>query len=710
MINDLLIIVDCNQLYGELKMDIRELEKKITECNEAYKNGERLIPDTEYDSLVEQLRTIDHENALVSKIQNDAPSTNGKKFSFGDRPMLSLNKVYSTEDLIKWMKSVSRDGNEEFLLQPKYDGLSGCIDRSGILSTRGDGHVGEIINSKIPMIKIDMWTKDYSGSLDSLTGHQNDFFFPCGGRIEQLRGEIIVRKDVFEKLKKSIKKKDGQEYKNSRNCVSGLMNPASSEKDDAEIARRLKENNIFVSFVDHDAISEVVKLNDENLTEKIEKTWSYYREHLPYDQDGLVVKLMDRWYAAALGNTEHHPRGACALKRNNIESWSRLTDIKWTVGMNGELTPTAVIEPIEIDGVTVEHVLLHNLQQIIDRNLRIGCEISVERSGNVIPKWINNSKADSNGYQNLGFDHKEFEENFDKLYQYLFIDDCKKFLVCPCCGSPIIFSYGDSPDCYCSNPDCHDRAMKRLYNAVSKCFDIKGLAEETLEKISEKYHIKKFYQLLDLEISDIRNLEGFAQKSAEILYESIQKARFCTDVQILSSLGIRLIGRSVAKDILSIMTLDSLRHADIESLVKIKGFGREKAESLTKGLSDCSDELDELLSRVEYKNTFSMTKKAISEGVPTICFTGEAPLPRSKCQEIAKKNGYEPVNGVNKNLAVLVCASTDTHSSKAEKARRYGTKIIGFDEWFNSLEDKEVDFVEKTNHGNSTIDSIIDQL
>lgn len=679
-------------------MDIRKLEKKIAECNEAYKNGERLIPDTEYDNLVEQLRTIDPENSLVSKVQNDVPSSKELKFNFGGNPMLSLNKVYSTEDLIKWMKSVSRDGNEEFLLQPKYDGLSGCIDRSGILSTRGDGHVGEIINSKIPMIKIDMWTKDYSGSLDSLTGHQNDFFFPCGGRVEQLRGEIIVRKDVFEKLKKSIKKKDGQEYKNSRNCVSGLMNPASSEGNDAEIARKLKENNVFVSFVDHDAISEIVKLNDENLAEKIERTWNYYREHLPYDQDGLVVKLMDKWYAAALGNTEHHPRGACALKHNINSVPCKLLGIEWTVGSHGELTPVYQIEPTEIEGVVISNVLGHNMKNLQDNDVKIGDSILVCRSGGVIPF--------ATGYEK-GFYHDSisFVENIG-----LEFDSETEKWTCPCCGSPIIYDANESPDCYCSNQNCYDRIMKHLYNAVSKCFDIKGLAEETLEKISEKYQIKKFYQLLDLEVSDIRNLEGFAQKSAEILYESIQKARFCTDVQILASLGIKLIGRSVAKDILSIMTLESLRHVDIESLVKIKGFGREKAESLVKGLLDYSDELNELLSRVEYKNTFSITKKAISDGIPTICFTGEAPFPRSKCQELAKKNGYEPVNGVNKNLAVLVCASTDTHSSKAEKARKYGTKIVGFDEWFSSLEYKEVDFAEKANHGNSTIDSIIDQL
>ena len=374
---------------------IKQISKKIIECNEAYRNGERLVSDEEYDQMIEWLRSVDPNNPLVAKVQSDTASSKRKKFDFGDKPMLSLNKVYSTEDLIKWMKSVSRDGNEEFLLQPKYDGLSGCIDGDKkILSTRGDGQTGEIINTKISMIKFDRWTKDVGGSLDSLTGVQTPFCFPIDG--SQFRGEIIIRKDKFDTLKSIIKKKDGQDYKNTRNCVSGMMNPMSSFSDDLETSMKMEENGLNITFISHDEISEIVHLNDENLAEKIEQTWDFYLKNLPYDQDGLVVKLRDRIYGDSLGNTGHHPRSAIALKRNATGEWTKLIGIDWTVGMNGELTPTGIVEPIEIDGVIVEHVLLHNLQQIIDRDLRIGCEISIVRSGGVIPMWVDNSKANTN--------------------------------------------------------------------------------------------------------------------------------------------------------------------------------------------------------------------------------------------------------------------------------------------------------------------------
>lgn len=694
--------------------EIRRVSQKIIECNEAYRNGERIVSDEEYDQMIEWLRSVDPNNPLVTEVQKDTVSSNREKFDFGDTPMLSLNKVYSIEDLIKWMKSISRNEYEEFLLQPKYDGLSGCIDGDKkILSTRGDGQTGEIINTKISMIKFDKWTKDVDGSLDSLTGVQTPFYFPISG---QLRGEIIIRKDRFDSLKSVVKKKDGQDYKNTRNCVSGLMNPMSSSSDDLETSMKLEENGLNITFISHDEISEVVRLNDENLAEKIEQTWDFYLKNLPYDQDGLVVKLKDKVYGDSLGNTSHHPRSGMALKRNANGEWTKLVGIDWTVGMSGELTPTGIVEPIEIDGVTVEHVLLHNLQQIIDRDLRIGCEISIIRSGGVIPKWIDNSKANTNHtnrYENLGLDTKECQ-GYGGNPDIILIKNDTEYLVCPCCGSYVRYDSEISPDCYCSNIDCYDRRMKRLYNAVSKCFDIKGLAEETLEKIATKYHIKNFYQLLDLEMWQLQNLDGFAEKSAEILYSAIQKARNCTDVQVLASMGIPMIGNRVSKDLLTLMPLSILREASVDSLIEIKGFGEAKARSVTTGLSYYSNELDELLARVEVKQTYSASKKAEAEGKPTICFTGEAPFPRSKCQEIARQNGYEPISGVNKNLAVLVCADADTNSNistKTKKAMNYGIKIVPFSEWFESLENKEIPGMSKETslgYSNPLVDEILD--
>lgn len=658
----------------DINEKIKEVVDKIIRCNEAYQSGERLISDAEYDSLVEWLRTVDPNNPLVAKVQNDVQQSNRKKFDFGDKPMLSLNKVYSIEDLLKWMKSVSRTADERFLLQPKYDGLSGCIsgEMSRIFSTRGDGHFGEIINSKMPMIKIDKWTTDYSGNIESLTGTQIDFFFPDNS---QIRGEIIIRKDKFDALRFAIKKKDGEDYKNTRNAVSGLMNPNSSVADDYITSEKLKDAGISISFISHDEISTVVRMDDENLEEKIEKTWNSYLKNLPYDQDGLVIKLADRQYADSLGNTEHHPRGAVALKKNSPFVSAKIIDIEWTVGADGSITPTAEIEPTEVNdgGATVSKVLLHNMKNLEDNDVRIGDFLHLTMAGNIIP---------------FACGYEKGENHNDKIFiDSIGLDDG----VCPCCGSKILYDRNKSPDCYCSNDHCHDRVMKRLYNAVSKCFGVKGLAEETLEKLYTAYRVETVYQLLDLSVEEIAMLPGFADKSAQILYDAIQEIRFCTDVQVLASLGIPLIGMHVAEDVLSNMSLSALREASVASLSSIKGFGPAKAQSLTEGLRKYASELQELLIRVECVPIYDSKEiKEIRKQGPTICFTGASPIPRSECQALAALNGYEPVSSVNKQLTILVAADTDTNSTKAQKARKYGTKVIGFQEWFNSLKIKKL--------------------
>lgn len=650
---------------------ITELAKKITSYNVAYRDGVRLITDAEYDAMLEELRKLDPSNQLCTEIQPDTNVSVGLKgkFNYGNDPMLSLNKVYTIEALIKWMNSVARSPQEVFLLQPKYDGLSGCIDSDAkVLATRGNGEVGEVINAKIPMIKIDSWS---CGS--NFTGYSNEFSFSEVGRT---RGEIIIHKDIFKELQVALNRKDGTIYKNARNCVSGLTNSMMSESDNATVIKNLKENNLHISFVPHDAIFTEIRIADGNLAEKIEKVWDSYLKQLPYEQDGLVIKLADTEYSNSLGNTSHHPRGAVALKRNAAGIPCQIESISWFVGMGYELTPVYNITKTEIDGVEISNVLGHNMKNLQDNDVSIGSTAFVLRSGGVIPYA-------SNYESNPDVDNKNWKNHIG-----LTINKETNKWQCPCCNSDIIYNPDKSPDAFCSNEHCHDAVMKRLYNASSKCFEIKGLAEETLTKINNMFGTEKFYQLFDISQAQFATLPGFAPRSAEILFDSIQSARQCTDIKVLASLGIPMIGRSVAKDLLTIMTLDTLRSISTDDLIQIKGFGPEKSKSLVTGLLQYSEELDELLRRVELKQSFSATKKAEATGNPTICFTGASPISRSECQTLAKANGYEPVSGVNKNLAILVCADADSQSSKAKKARSYGTEILSFDDWYKSLTNK----------------------
>ena len=664
-----------------------ELERKISAANEAYWNrNDPEISDSEYDALVEELKAIDPDNELVVKVKDHTVSE-GSKFNFGDRPMLSLNKVYSIADLIEWMGQVARSPEEEFMLQPKYDGISGCLDGDRrILATRGDGQTGEVINSKLPMLKLENW--------NGQNLERSELCYKSG----QIRGEIIIRADEFRKLQGSILKKDGQPYKNPRNCVAGLCNPASSDQDDRENAKRLEEQGISISFIDHDAISRTVKFGEGSkaLEVAISEAWNFFHSEIPFEQDGLVVKLVDREYAESLGNTSHHPKGALAFKINNESKPSRLIGIDWTLGADGSLTPTGVIEPLELDGVTVVHVLLHHFQNVVEKAAILdgGTQVGVVRSGGVIPYAASIERdlpAETPIFNKLGLEFREAspEEIADPEIFAFDLDGKKCVLLCPSCQHPLYYNEGDV-DAFCRNELCREVTLKRIYNACSRSFEIDGLAESTLAKLFDQRGLRHFYDLFDLQPSDFFGIEGFAQKSAEALVDAIQLASNCTDVQVLSSLGIPMIGMNVSRDLLSEMPLEALREASVAILTQIRGIGPEKAKSLKEGLEKRKDELDQLLCRLNVHQTYSASKAATAKGIQTICFTGKAPYERSVLQELARKNGYEPVSAVTKTLSVLVTASSDSQSSKAQKARKYGTRILGFDEWFNSLENRDV--------------------
>jgi len=615
-------------------MNLEEMVESKRRADEAYwRDFEPFMTDAEYDDLVEMIKAAggNPESKVIDHVSN------GKKYDFGDDPMLSLNKVYSTDELIKWAKSVARDDNEIFWLEPKYDGISAFYNGHGVLATRGDGHFGEIITSKIPLLRFE----------------KND----------SKRGEIIFRKSQFDRFHDEFRTRNGEVYKNPRNAVAGVMNSSMSDEDNDVLIQKFHETGIFIDFIGHDELKIEFKLS-EITPEEIDQIWSTF-EALPYEQDGLVIKLADAEYTKSLGNTSHHPRGAMALKRNEAGIWSKVVGIDWTLsGTDHSLTPTLEIEPIDIGGVTVSHVLAHNAKFMFDNSICIGDEVCVIRSGGVIPKIVGSRMIVTNlleRVKRLGFK----------------TDETGVHRFCPECGSQLVFG---EVDCYCFNDDCPGYMLKRLYNAVSKGFEIKGLAESTIKKIYDKFGITKMYQLFDLDVHRLARLEGFGEKSAEQLYDVIQAASVCTPVQVIVSLGIPLIGKDAAEAVLAEMPFATLLTASEDRLRQVAGFGPERASSLCKGLQKCSKEIEELLMRVELKSD-----EKESKGKGPICFTGEAPYPRSQCWQMAITNGWTISKSITKEVSLLVCADSDTNSTKAQKAKKYGIEIMAFSDWFNNL-------------------------
>ncbi len=606
------------------KFTVAELEKLIEHHNKVYwEMGSREIEDTEYDKLMRRLKVLDPANPLLDKIGAPNVSAIGKvEYS---RPLLSLDKAYSLAEVIEWAKKHARSDEELLLVEPKYDGISANFE-NGILSTRGDGFTGENISDKSVLVELEK--KDYTGALQG-----------------SARGEILMRNDRFERFRNNIQAKGGTKYKNSRNVLTGLMT-LKEEKDIKQVEFVMQRCDAFLSFVDYELHSEEVLLKD------LESEWQQLLadfEKLPYPMDGIVIKIADRKYRDELGNTAHHPRGEIAYKFQNASKESMLIDVVWSFGKNC-LTPVAEIKPVELNGITIRHATLHNIQNIIDRDIQIGDTVTVERAGDVIP-YIASSEP-------------------GLLRQSALIEHC------PCCDSLLV---RQGPEICCVNPDCMETNLQKLLAAVRN-IGIEELGEPTLRLLMTQFNIRAIDGLFELKKDDFLKLPGFQNLSAANLYNEIQSARKTSDYQLLAALNVPHIGPNIAKLILKEYTLDELFSLNVENLSAIKGIGPERAKALAAALIAEKELIDSLKKILTITPTKGLAEK------PSVCFTGKMPEKRSYYEEAAALNGMNAVDDVNKNLSLLVCASLQENSTKLAKARKLGIAVKELDEWLSSLE------------------------
>ncbi|MFA7231397.1 MAG: helix-hairpin-helix domain-containing protein [Victivallaceae bacterium] len=522
------------------KLNEQELVELIDYHNRCYwEKGEPEISDERYDELIRALEKINPDHVLVSAVNAPLVESSGKVTH--SKPMLSLNKAYSLEEVIDWAAKYIRTPDEIFLLQPKYDGISANYTNN-ILATRGDGEVGENISDKLPLLELE--TSGYQGPVD-----------------RPVRGEIVIRDDDFKNLYSRIVRKGGGAYKNSRNAVAGIM----GLKDISDmLAQKAK-----LTLVDYDMFSYQVKYSE--LTTK----WAQILEEieqLPYPMDGIVIKLKDIAYCDSLGATAHHPRGQIAFKFSGIRRESTLLNVEWSFGKNC-LTPVATVEPVEIGGVTITHATLHNAQNIIDKDIHIGDRIIIERAGDVIPYIVSALPGENR--------RSALIEN------------------CPCCNT-VLERRG--PELCCHAPDCFETKLQRLCAAVRN-IGIERLGEPNIRRMMQKLNVKSLKDIFNLDLNSIMQLEGFKDKSANNLLNEIANARNVSDYQVLAALNIPNIGPNIAKMILAVYSLSELRSLSVEELSAINGIGPERAEALRRELTSQSEFLDELLAALNVTPT-----------------------------------------------------------------------------------------------------------
>lgn len=695
----------------------KQLVAEIEKHNHLYwEHNTPEISDEQYDTLMRRLEEINPEHPILKTVGAAHVASLGKVKL--DEPMISLEKTYYFKDapvgkksLLKWASECKRSEEELFLIQPKYDGIS-AIYSGGILATRGQGTEEENVTDKVPLIELE--TKGYKGALN-----------------KSVRGEIIIRKDDFKTIYSKIKKVDGSYYKNSRNAVGGIM----GLKDISDI----KKQGAKLTLVDYNLISFAVAFKDiekkwQNIVEKIEA--------LPYPMDGIVVKLADRDYRDSLGYTAHHPRGQIAFKFSGLRKQTKLIDVEWSFGKNC-LTPVGKVEPIELGGVTIKNVTLHNLKIVREKDWHIGDYVLIERAGDVIPHIVDSEP----GEKRISFIIKE----------------------CPCCHSNLKF---DEVELRCVNPTCFETNLQRILAAVRN-IGIEELGEPTIRKMMLELGVKKLKNIFNLRIDDLIKLEGFKEKSSSNLYNSIQTAKDTTDYQLIAALNIEGIGQVVASKILKDYTLKELREMTKIQLSFIPEIGPETSEKLFNALKEQTDILDELLATLNVKSSktnnipntlicvdFDTTKfkkpmkyyehllfrhnlnrikpvqinsilyfpenlktlvttknkdsntkiilKAKEVGAKimtpdewerslpiltdveketeekTICFTGKMPEARRYYEDLAIARGYKPVDMVTKDLTLLVAADVNATGSKLEKARASNIKIVSLESWLKT--------------------------
>ncbi len=646
-----------------------------------------IITDFEYDQLFDKLKQIELKNP--SKVRKDSPTqrvaTDLKDHFFSVPhliPMLSLGNSYNEDDLIDFDSSVRKNAkltSEDqvyYTIEPKYDGGSiALIYEDDVLiraATRGNGTEGEEMTANAKAMR--------SIPLKAA-------FSKFGIHKVELRGEALIRKDLFHLVNEKRAASDLSLFANPRNAATGGLRT----KDANETSARGIETFVFqigyaIDQNGNDKLQEIkthfnaitmladlgFKTPGEGL--KLCKTikeasdfaneWEAKRESYDYEIDGMVIKVNDLQLQDIIGVTQHHPRWAIAFKFKAKQATTRLIGVEYQVGKVGSITPVAKLEPVSLAGVTVSSVSLHNEDFISSRDLMIGDTVLVERAGDVIPYIVKAMKELRDG--------SEQKIEFPK---YCPADQDKKIA--------LIREEGESA-WRCPDPMCSAQRIQKLIFHVSKdAMNIDGFGKSNVEKFFELGWLEDLSRVYDLDYTKISALEGFGSKSVEKLQASIERAKANPISRLLHSLSIHHLGKKAGKILASEVNhvLDFVNW-DEEKYETIKEIGPVLAKNMVAFFSSASN--IELLQRMEaygvnLKQLESDKPKDIDESSilygKTILFTGSLQkMKRKEAQQLAEINGAKNISAVSSNLDILVVG--EKAGSKLKKAQALGTVKI----------------------------------
>ncbi len=653
-----------------------------------YIQTDPFIADTEYDQLFKLLERTEKQHP--DWITKDSPTQRvGKELSGNFTtvqhlvPMLSLDNSYNEEDLKDFdRKARQLSGLEKitYCVEPKFDGGSiSLIYENDFLvrgATRGNGVAGDDVTTNIKQIR----------SLP-LSARFSDY----GLQQVEIRGEVLMNKNSFKQYNEGLTEKGLPPLANPRNAAAGTLRI----KDPSEVRRRNLEAFVYhisdYTLLPDKEIPEALKTHAGSLKllwelgfrspvkemqvfEGIEAVIAYClefeekRDGLPYEIDGMVIKVNDIDLQDRLGMTSHHPRWAMAFKFKARQGTSKLFNVEFQVGRTGSVTPVAKIEPVSIGGVTVSSISLFNEDVIKEKNLMLGDTVLVERAGDVIPYIVKSLTELRTGTEQ----------------KIIFPQEC------PACNSRL-FKEEEEAVWRCINLECPAQVVERMIHFVSKnALDIKGLGEANIRKFYELGLLKDIPGIYKLDFETIAQLEGFGAKSIEKLKEAIEQSKQQALHRLIFALGIRFVGETTAKVLAQkIDHLRDLKTFSQEDLQTLDDVGPKVAGSIVHFFSD--DNNMAMLEELEAHGLQMLnTKKNLPTGGTlngeTFLFTGTLPtLKRSEAEAMAEAKGGKILSGVSAKLNYLGVG--EDAGSKLDKAKKLNTvKIISEAEFLRMIE------------------------
>ena len=642
---------------------IRELIGTLRAAGRAYYQESReIMSNFEYDKLYDELVSLEKETGIVfanSPTQNvgyEVVSALPKERH--EKPMLSLNKTKSVEELADWL------GGQTGLLSWKMDGLTIVLTyQNGTLVkavTRGNGEIGEVITANAKAFVNVPLNISYQGELI-------------------LRGEAIIRYSDFEKINEQIEDVDAK-YKNPRNLCSGSVRQLNSE-----ITAQRQVHFYAFSLVKADGIDfknsrkeqfewlktqgfEVVEYH-EVTKETLPETVKMYSEAIAENDtpsDGLVLLYDDIAYGQSLGRTAKFPRDSIAFKWADEIQETKLLYIEWSASRTGLINPVAVFEPVELEGTTVSRASVHNISIMEALELGAGDRITVYKANMIIPQIADNLTR--SGVRD--------------------IPDA-----CPVCGGQTeVRQLNDVKSLYCTNPDCQAKKIKSFTLFTSRdALNIAGLSEATLEKFIGVGMIHEYADIfhLDRHQEEIVEMDGFGQKSYDNLIAAAEKASHTTLPRMVYGLGVAGIGLANAKMICRHFKNDfeAMRHATVEELVEIDGIGEVLAQAWTAFFSDGKNNaiVDHLLAELTFEAGDEESSEGADEAFAGMNFVITGSLEhfknRKELQELIERRGGKVTGSVTSKTNYLINNDVASSSSKNKKARELGVPILSEEEF-----------------------------